>query len=268
MSRTLVVHTTPFLERAGTLTTPTRAQAIQEQLDRLSGLNPSDVPAWHLASLAILRVAFGTDSPLYLSLQELTYRPEALTPTTRQSAVDAARETSIRRAEGIMRAALLEISLLEPLSTASPVRDIFIIHGRDNSRKYEVARLVSSVTKSDAVILHEQTNAGRTILEKLIDSAESAAYAVILATADDLGRLRGDPNERPRARQNVVFEAGYFFGRLGRSRVAFLHDAGIEIPSDLDGLVRIQLDEAGAWKLALVRELNNAGIEVDFALLK
>jgi predicted nucleotide-binding protein len=119
-------------------------------------------------------------------------------------------------------------------------------------------------TTRDVVVLNEQPNAGRTLLEKFLAQAASAAYAVVLITADDVGGETSAGERRPRGRQNVILELGYFFGSLGRDRVAVLLDHDVERPSDIDGLVYIEFDAAGAWKLALARELVSAGIEVDY----
>jgi predicted nucleotide-binding protein len=115
------------------------------------------------------------------------------------------------------------------------------------------------------VILHDQASEGRTVIEKFEDHAGEATFAVVVLTADDLGKLAGDeesPLDR-RARQNVVFELGFFVGALGRNRVAILYEEGVTLPSDIDGLVYIPLDAQGAWKLPLARELKSARIEVD-----
>jgi predicted nucleotide-binding protein len=114
-------------------------------------------------------------------------------------------------------------------------------------------------------VLHEQANAGRTILEKFEQHAASAAYAVVLLTADDEGGPVSATGRRPRGRQNVIFELGFFFGKLGRQRVAVLLDQDVERPSDIDGLVYISLDSAGAWKQSLARELRAVNIEVDYS---
>jgi Predicted nucleotide-binding protein containing TIR -like domain len=66
-----------------------------------------------------------------------------------------------------------------------------------------------------------------------------------------------------RARQNVVFELGFFVGKLGRERVTVLYESGVERPSDIDGLAYIALDEAGGWKLQLIREMRAAGMDID-----
>jgi predicted nucleotide-binding protein len=113
--------------------------------------------------------------------------------------------------------------------------------------------------------LHEQPDSGRTIIEKFEDHASEAGFAVVLLTADDVGRARDETTLNPRARQNVVLELGFFIGRLGRGRVVALHEAGVELPSDLSGVLYKPL--AGNWHTALAGELRAAKIEVDLGKL-
>jgi predicted nucleotide-binding protein len=143
--------------------------------------------------------------------------------------------------------------------------DIFIVHGRDTGVREEVARFVHAITGMTPVILHEQANEGRTLIEKFEAHAQQSGYVIVLATGDDKGGpiTEKDENLRPRPRQNVVFEMGFFFGSLGRKRVAVLHEEGIEPPSDIAGLVYIVL--TGNWKLELYRELKAAGIGADIS---
>lgn len=114
------------------------------------------------------------------------------------------------------------------------------------------------------MILHELRNSGRTIIEKFEENAE-VQFAVILLTPDDVGRLKteAEPQLCPRPRQNVVFEMGYFIGRIGRDRVFPLTVGDTEIPSDYAGVVYTEMDGRGAWKGDLVRELKGAKFEID-----
>lgn len=115
----------------------------------------------------------------------------------------------------------------------------------------------------EAIILHEQPDKARTIIEKFTDHA-NVAFAVAIFSADDFGYSKEQPDKiSPRARQNVVFEFGYFVGKLGRGRAFALTQDGVELPSDYDGVIYIPLDSHGAWKMKLVRELREAGIAVD-----
>ena len=140
--------------------------------------------------------------------------------------------------------------------------EIFVIHGRDNQTKETVARFLEHLNLKP-IILHEQSNQGRTIIEKFEQHAQ-VGFAIALLTPDDAGALQGDErNLKPRARQNVVFEFGYFIGRLGRKHVCALTKGNVEIPSDYDGVIYIPLDDVGGWKMKLVKELKGAGIDVD-----
>ena len=86
-----------------------------------------------------------------------------------------------------------------------------------------------------------------------------------MLTPDDAGSLQGNEehNLKPRARQNVVFEFGYFIGKLGRRRVCALVKGDVEKPSDYDGVLYISLNDSGGWEMRLIKELKTAGFEVD-----
>lgn len=135
---------------------------------------------------------------------------------------------------------------------------IFIVHGHDNALKFDVARVVEKLG-FEAVILHEQANKGKTIIEKLESEIDRVKFGIVLYTADDNGE-----NGKMRARQNVVFEHGFLIGRLGRERVCVIMDDNVEKPSDSDGLVYIP---RANWKYALVDELKAAGLDVDKNLI-
>jgi predicted nucleotide-binding protein len=146
-------------------------------------------------------------------------------------------------------------------------KSIFVVHGHAHGAMHETVRVLERATGLEVIVLHEQPNSGRTILEKFEDFATDASYAVVLLTADDVGSAAAIKTSNPRGRQNVIFELGFFFGKLGRNRVAVLIHEGVEKPSDIDGLVYITLDSSGAWKQALARELRSAKIDVDYSRL-
>jgi len=140
--------------------------------------------------------------------------------------------------------------------------DVFIVHGHDESAKQAVARFIEKLGLK-AVILHEQPNAGRTIIEKFEDYA-NVGFAVVLMTPDDVGATKDKKDQLlARARQNVVFELGFFVGQLGRNRVCALHKEEVEIPSDYTGVLYIPMDESGGWQLKLAKEIKASGIPVD-----
>lgn len=139
---------------------------------------------------------------------------------------------------------------------------VFIIHGHDEAVRETVARFLEKLD-FQPIILHEQANKGRTIIEKFEEHAD-VPFAVVLLTPDDVGKLKDEKSDlKPRARQNVILELGFFLGRLGRERVCPLVKGDVETPSDYDGVVYTKLDGAGAWKMKLVQELKAAGFGVD-----
>ena len=123
------------------------------------------------------------------------------------------------------------------------------------------------------IILHEQEDNGNTIIEKFESNATDIGFAVVLLTADDLGISRKDiqkskaenkePQGSKRARQNVVFEMGYFMGKLDRAHVFLLLEDGVEKPGDLDGIVYTPIDSEGMWKIKLAKRLKAVGYKVN-----
>ncbi len=144
-------------------------------------------------------------------------------------------------------------------------KDIFIVHGHNEEMKQSVARCIEKL-KLNPIILHEQSSKGKTIIEKFFDYS-NVIYAIILLSADDIAYPRDENsnNFKYRARQNVIFELGYFMGKLGRERVLSLYEEidNFEIPSDYNGVLFIPYDKKGNWKLELVKELKAVGISID-----
>lgn len=131
--------------------------------------------------------------------------------------------------------------------------------------KLAAARTIEKL-KLNPIILHEQPSKGKTIIEKFTENSD-VSFAVVLLSADDISYNK---NEKPetakyRARQNVIFELGYFIGKLGRERVLALHELenDFEIPSDYSGVLFVPFDKTGKWQFDLVKELKALGISVD-----
>ena len=148
-------------------------------------------------------------------------------------------------------------SLVLPMSNK-----VFIVHGHDGEARETVARFLGNIG-FEPIILHEQANKGRTIIEKVEANAD-VGFAVVLLTPDDLGRAKAEVDLEPRARQNVLLELGYFMAHLGRDKVCALRRGNVSIPSDFAGVVWESMDDAGGWKQKLARELVEAGHAVDW----
>lgn len=144
--------------------------------------------------------------------------------------------------------------------TASLAPEVFIVHGRNAGPKEAVARFLEKLDLKP-IILHEQANSGRTVIEK-IEAFGNVGFAVVLLTPDDFGGLAGE-DPKPRPRQNVVMELGYFLGKLGRGKVCTLALGEMDLPSDWRGVIDEPYDDLGRWKFTLARELKAAGYPVD-----
>lgn len=142
---------------------------------------------------------------------------------------------------------------------------VFIVHGRDNESKLEVARFVEQMG-FEPIILHEQASKGMTIIEK-IESYSNVGFGIVLYTPCDIGYQKDEEDKKkPRARQNVVFEHGYLISKLGRNNVCALVKEDIETPNDISGVVYVSLDPNGGWKIPLAKEMKSSGYEIDFNL--
>lgn len=144
---------------------------------------------------------------------------------------------------------------------------IFVVHGRDDGAKDSVARFLS-LLGLEPVILQEMPNNGRTIIEKFEDFSD-VGFAIVLCTPDDVGALASETDSlKRRPRQNVIFEWGFFVGKLGRGSVAALikdDEDGQEPvrPSDYDGVMHYPMRAERQWKMDVLKELQSAGYDVD-----
>ena len=159
---------------------------------------------------------------------------------------------------------------VETVSEPSYSRAVFVVHGRDEGLRQSVARVLERID-FEPIILAEEPNQGRTVIEKFEAKALDVGFAVVILSSDDYARGPDEsefPAEPNRARQNVVLELGYFMGKLGRARVAALYKPGTELPSDIHGLAYVEIDAAGAWRFNLANELAAARYDVDLNRLK
>jgi len=250
---------------------------LKSQIERaraLLGSRPLSKNAysqWELLARNYLEKAFGRGSPNVSSVMKVgqygafpmdageswweNHRAESLT-------------TQVTRLEGLVELLETEVQLrggtaISRLGPAPSGHRIFLVHGHDETALQELARFLERLDQ-DVIVLREQPNRGRTIIEKFEDYS-GVGFAVVLLTPDDRGGPASLPFDQQqfRARQNVILELGYFLGRLGRSRVCALYREGVQIPSDYSGVLYVKLNADGGWRLQLAKELKAAGLPVD-----
>ncbi len=150
-----------------------------------------------------------------------------------------------------------QVPFIDVVADAAPSNKVFIVHGHNKAVRESVARFLQKLGL-EAVILDEQPNRGRTIIEKFEEHAQEVGFAVVLLTPDDVAGSRAEPGHSERARQNVIYELGFLRGKLGKGKVCLLRKGEVEIPSDLAGVVYTKIGDGDGWKFQLVKELKAA----------
>lgn len=150
---------------------------------------------------------------------------------------------------------------LKTINNKETSNKVFLVHGHDDAARETVARFLEKFDL-EVIILRDEPDKGRTIIEKIEDYSD-VGFAVVLLTPDDKGTSISKEEYNSRARQNVIFEWGYFIGKLGRDRVSALYKEGIEMPSDYSGVLYIQFDDNDGWQMRLAREIGEAGLDID-----
>jgi len=132
------------------------------------------------------------------------------------------------------------------------INRVFISHGRSNEW-YKIQTYLEKDLKIQTMELAQEPNIGRTVLQKLDEETTKCSVAIIVMTGED---INGDGEIR--TRENVMHEIGYFQGKYGLKNVVLLHEQGVNIPSNIHGLVYIGFpkDTAEAALGALTREMN------------
>lgn len=137
--------------------------------------------------------------------------------------------------------------MVEHIFTGDPMPPkVFIVHGHNEKAKLELKNYIQNTLKlGEPIILHEQPSMGRTVIEKFEQEASDVDIVFVLLTPDDVGApVTSDNNTKRRARQNVLFEMGYFYGKLQRTsgRVIGLYKGALELPSDIGGVIFVNID--------------------------
>jgi hypothetical protein len=153
-----------------------------------------------------------------------------------------------------------EAIVAEPVPPSPPSRKVFVVHGLDSTATDKLTKMLRSM-ELEPIVLREQPEMGRVLIEKLEDHARDVGYAFILLTPDDLGCQKGRTrNLRPRARQNVIFEFGYLMAELGRKNICCLYKGEVERPSDIEGIMYVPFKRSvfEAYE-KILKELRGAG---------
>ena len=145
---------------------------------------------------------------------------------------------------------------------------VFIVHGHDAELKNDVERFIHEIGL-EPVVLHRQTDNGATIIEKFEKNSDVGYVFVLLSpdeiayTIDQINIPESSKIKEYRARPNVIFEFGYFVGKLGREKVCCLYKGKTAIPSDLTGLVYKKIEGSiDSQAYSIIKELKSAGYRI------
>ena len=221
---------------------------------------------WHTKAERFLIKKYGEESAEHKKFRNTYFAPMVLTAYDEERKFIKSCCDGLRGCKAVFKVYLEEITEeIETIPQSNVIirpqnmDKIFIVHGHNGELKQSVARIIEK-QGIEAIILSEQVNQGRTIIEKF-ESYGDVGGAICLFTSDDIGKAKQESENKYRARQNVVLETGYFMGKLGRDHVVILADDGIEMPSDLSGVVYTNTSN---WQIDLLRELKSIGYTIDF----
>jgi Predicted nucleotide-binding protein containing TIR-like domain len=183
----------------------------------------------------LVRHLFGDDSPYIERLQNIAFRRSMVVPISSSGGVPPeigeARKRQWRcgqkESESLINTMIEHLELREARSaqtsenpTVPKSNRVFVAHGHDDGMRESVARVLTKLGLNP-VILHELPGQGRTIIEKFYEHS-AVGFAVVLLSPGDTGysnAIRAN-GAKPRARQNVILELGFFLGKLGRRKLS------------------------------------------------
>jgi predicted nucleotide-binding protein len=211
----------------------------------------------------------GTKLNTKLNKKIMTIKPPVTapdTPTTTTTGIPASQYHPPNTIEQPKQSNTQAIQPTDTLEVPGKNKNIFIVHGLDHAHRKECVQVLKSLGLNP-IVLQEQPNQGKTIIEKFEHAAKQCQYAIILLTPDDMAYspLKGEnvTDAKPRARQNVVFEFGYFVGKILRKRTTCVYKdgSGLELPTDLSGVVYIPFkNSVKEAREALKKELIQSGL--------
>ena len=225
---------------------------------------------WKTRSANAIRQVVSDDAP---AMKMVTTGLRIRTEGNCQENFERAKGTIIKALKLTLEATKKDtFSELRKASSRSPSftlsNRVFIVHGHDHAFKTDVENFLREIGL-EPIVLHKKPDEGQTIIEKF-EKHSDVGYAFILLTPDEIAYTMDQDSaedsrrkKEKRARPNVIFEFGYFVGRLGRNRVCCLHKGDVSLPSDLSGLLYKKIDKSVESEgLSILKELKAAGYQI------
>lgn len=240
----------------------------------------ADFKKWERAVGALLCFAFGDESAQVHDFKNVSYSPIMFFSGMHDSELDHSFYEGLNDAEIVLKGirdevvdyfpeSNQELKTIEEDDERFSSKDVFIVHGHNLELLLAVEKAIRTLGLNP-IVLRDQPNEGMTLIQKFEKDACRARFAVFLLTADETATVHSTEEVEERARQNVVFELGYFFSAFKRKNgthkgIFVILQNGVVKPGDVDGLV--YQPYAGvcdySWKLPLAKELKAAGLEIE-----
>ena len=177
--------------------------------------------------------------------------------------------TSLKGVEnvlGVVRASLTRLrrnpDLLVRQKAEEALRqkeNVFLIHGRDEAKWRELKDIILEFRLKPIVLLQQPDAGCQTVIEKFEYYAQHCSYAIAVFTPDD--EVSAGQEKYLQARPNVIYELGWFCGRLGRENVMLLLREGTSMFSDFGGIIQKRFSQNIKEKIIEIRgDLIAAGI--------
>ncbi len=254
---------------------PKAIKQLQKAIDAIPEVQEysADSPVfekWHRDTDTAIRYIFGEQSSQRVSFYGIKY-------TRRRTRARPLTDSEIRQAyvQGLGAAQVLLESFIEEIQECweeqtipgSPAagtiqantQNVFIIFGHDRANALELQKMLKTSWNLDAVMLEDYAGKSRTLIKKFEDVADTVNYTFALMTADDT--VQKAEEDYDQARPNVLFELGWFCCKLTRSGVCLLFQKNTKIPSDLEGIERLEFDKSVKEQHAGIQaELKSAGL--------
>jgi predicted nucleotide-binding protein len=250
-------------------------ESLRDGFEQLEVLDQSELNSLRGRAQMIIERVFGQGSSYNARITRIRFLPGSV-PFARTHGGSASAEEKQRQQRAWLSGQKESVALINTMLEDLELREseqvqggedpampksnrVFVMHGHDEGMRESVARVLTTFGL-EPVILHEQPDRGRSIIEKFYDYSD-VDFAVVLLSPDDTGYANtGGPDmAQPRARQNVILELGFFLGRLGREKVVALHKENVEILSDFSGVLCQPFISGGDWPYKLTRELRESG---------
>lgn len=243
---------------------------IKEVVPQIQDNYAMGVERWN-SWVRLTRQFFETQLPNYLESFNAKASARSSVISRRETNIDRFLRLPISFMEAFIKSLIIDIKqdeLIIPNAVSddtvpiqhNTLRKAFIVHGHDDATKLRTARFLEKLG-FEAIILHEQANGGKTIIEKL-EHFTDVGFGIVLYAPDDVGEEVAKKDQlRSRARQNVVFEHGLLIGKLGRNKVfPLVIDHSVELPGDINGMVYMSDRN---WEFDLAKEIKALGFQID-----